>query len=199
VGLFRKRGESYNQQMLREAGLDRVVFRDPEPPADPPPFRSGEVNLGPFLGRVGGGPLDWDAAVSVRAPALAGDQIEFTTLPNGDVIVEKEKGDGDLSPLADAIEERIKPPYKAVAGRQGDDVWGVGAKRIEVAKFEFANGDALELSQNDGQSELRVDGEPSDAPVPVELQRLGERAGENFCVEANRIDEDFWDVKVSAL
>ncbi len=48
-------------------------------------------------------------------------------------------------------------------------------------------------------SELRVDGEPTDAAVPVELQRLGERAGRDFCVEAQRIDGDFWEVRVSPL
>jgi hypothetical protein len=199
VGLFRKQ-ETYNEQMLREAGLDRVVFDEPETTRsdEPPAFPTGDISLG-WLGNVEGGPMDWDAAVSVRAPGLAGDQVEFVTLPNGDVIVEKEKGDGDLSPMADAVEERVTPPYRAVAARQDGDLWGVGAKRIEVAQFEFPDADALELSENDGETELRVDGVPSDGAIPMELQRLGERVGANFCVEANRIDGDSWEVKVSAL
>ncbi len=36
MALFRKK-ETYNEQMLREAGLDRVVFNTPEPDASPPP------------------------------------------------------------------------------------------------------------------------------------------------------------------
>ncbi|MBV8065467.1 MAG: hypothetical protein JOY73_08085, partial [Actinobacteria bacterium] len=83
--------------------------------------------------------------------------------------------------------------------RQDGDLWGVGAKRIDVAVFAFPEADALEVSQTDGVTELRVDGEPSDAAVPVELQRLGEREGADFCVEANRIDGDSWEVRVSPL
>jgi hypothetical protein len=135
---------------------------------------------------------------TARLAGLAGDEVEFTTLPNGDVIVEKEKGDGDLSPLADAVERKIDPPYRAAAARQDGDLWGVGAKRIEVAKFQFAEGDAVELSANDGVQELRVEGEPSDAEIP-ELARLGEQAGTDYCVEAKRIDGDFWEVEVSPL
>ena len=60
------------------------------------------------------------------------------------------------------------------------------------------NGDAVELSENDGEREVRVDGEPSDVEVP-ELVQLGEQVGADYCVEATRIDGDFWEVEVSAL
>ena len=52
----------------------------------------------------GVGPREWDAATTVTAPALVGDRVEFTTIPNGDVIVSEENGDADLTPLADAVE-----------------------------------------------------------------------------------------------
>jgi hypothetical protein len=65
-------------------------------------------------------------------------------------------------------------------------------------KFELAEGDAVELTENDGVQELRVDGEPGEAEIP-ELARLGEEAGANYCVEAKRIDGNFWEVEVSAL
>jgi hypothetical protein len=208
LGLFRKH-ETYNEQMLREAGLDRVVFNEPpaapepepdaEPVEAPPLLGADEVFLGRFAGRVKSGPLEWDAVVSVRAPSIAGDRVDFTTLPNGDLIVEEEKGDGDLSPLADAVEKKLDPPYMAAGTRHGADVWAVGAKRIEVAEFAFPDAEALELSQTDGESELRVGGDASDAAVPVELQRLGERVGSDFCVDARRIDGDSWEVRVSAL
>ena len=195
MGLFRRRNETYNQQMLREAGLDRVVFNEPDvAPAEQAPRFAGAYDItSKDIVR------DWDAATTARVPGLPGDRVAFTTLPNGDLIVDEETGNADLSPLADAVEQRVQPPYRCVAERKDGDLWAAGAKRIEVAQLEFPDGDTLELSQSDGESELRVDGEPSHASVPVELQRLGERAGADFCVEANRIDGDSWEVRVSAL
>jgi hypothetical protein len=46
---------------------------------------------------------------------------------------------------------------------------------------------------------LRVDGEPSEALVPAELERLGETLGSSFYVEADRIDGDYWEVRATAL
>jgi hypothetical protein len=207
VGFFRRRQETLNEQLLREAGLDPAqVLGDspppePEPPLDPPappPFQTGDISLGWRSVSAASGTGEWDAVATVRVAGVAGDNAEFTTLPNGDVIVEREKGDGDLSPLADAIEQKLDPPYRAVAARQDGDLWGVGAKQIQVAEFALAEGDSVELSENDGDRELRVDGEPSDAEIP-ELTRLGEQTGPAYCVEAKRIDGDFWEVEVSAL
>lgn len=206
MGFFRRRQETLNEQLLREAGLDPAqVLGDrpqaPEPPLDPPvppPFPTGDISLGWRSVSAASGTGEWDAVATSRVVAVAGDQVEFTTLPSGDVIVEREKGDGDLSPLADAIEKKFDPPYRAVATRQEGDLWGVGAKQIQVAEFGLAEGDTVELSENDGERELRVDGEPSDAEIP-ELTRLGEQTGSAYCVEAKRIDGDFWEVRVSAL
>lgn len=197
MGLFRKR-ETYNAQMLREAGLDRVVFNTPQPVADPAPaVPSREPSFLASHGRLG--PKDWDATTTATAPGIAGDRVSFVTLPNGDVIIEEEEGNGDLTPLADAIEERVAPPYRALASRQGGDLWGIGARVLEVESFPFDGGDALELTQSDGETELRVDGEMSSVAAPMALQRLGESAGGDFCVEAKRIDGDYWEVKVSPL
>jgi hypothetical protein len=206
VGFFRRRQETLNEQLLREAGLDPAqVLGDgpqaPEPPLDtpsPPPFRTGDINLGWRSVSAASGTGEWDAVATSRVASVSGGHVEFITLPNGDVIVEREKGDGDLSPLADAIEQKLDPPYRAFGSRQDGDLWGVGAKRIEVAEFELAEGDTVELSENDGDRELHVDGEPSDAEIP-ELTRLGEQTGSAYCVEAKRIDGNFWEVRVSAL
>jgi hypothetical protein len=203
VGLFRRRQETLNEQLLREAGLDEAAAVS-EPPTEPesraepepPPFPVGDIHLGQPRGPRTKG--EWDKVATVRAADLPGERIEFTTLPNGDILIEKEEGDGDLAPLAEAVERKIEPPYRAIASRQDGDLWGVGAKRIQVAEFEFADGDAIELSKNDGAAEVRVDGEPSDAQVP-ELEQLGEREGQSYCVEAGRIDGDFWEVKATAL
>jgi hypothetical protein len=200
VGLFRRR-ETLNEQLLREAGLDPAQVLGDAANA-PAPFDLPQTPLA--RARIPDGsslnPKEWDAAVTVSAPALAGDRVEFTTLPNRDLIVGEESGDADLSPLADAVERHVVPPYRAVGQRLHGDLWGVGAKKIVVAEIPFAGGDKLELSRHEsGHSELRVDGEPSDAAVPLQLERLGESAGDGFYAEAERIDGDLWEVKVTAL
>jgi hypothetical protein len=199
VGLFRRRNETLNEQLLREAGLDPgQLLRDQPPPAPPEPPKSVLATVGLPDGS-GVGPKEWDAAVTVAAPALVGGRIEFTTIPNGDVIVSEEAGDADLSPLADAVERNVSPPYRAVATRQGGDLWAVGAKRIAVAQIPFPDADKLALSQHGDDRELRVDGEPSHAAIPPELEQLGAAAGASFYVEAMRIDGDLWEVRVTAL
>jgi hypothetical protein len=188
VGLFRRRRETYDKQLLREAGLDKIQVTQP----------TVLEELGLPLGRPQPGPPEWDATVSVTAPGLAGERAEFTTLPDGDVIVADEEGDADLSPLADAVEKELRRPYKAFAARQEGDVWAVVAKQIDVEQIAFAEGDSLELTRRDSWRELRVDGDPSNAKIP-ELERLGERAGGDYFVKAERIDGDLWEVRVTAL
>jgi hypothetical protein len=209
VGLFRRK-ETLNEQLLREAGLDDAghVLADvppvSEPPAEPgsrpgPPESS---DAGPFPVRdanLGHRPRSGssDTTVTVRA-TLPGARITFATLPNGDIIVDEENGDGDIAPLAEAVEQHVNPPYRATAARQDGDLWAVGARQIQVAEFEFAEGDAIVLSVNDGAAEVLVDGEPSRAQVP-ELEPLGEREGPNYCVEADRIDGNVWEVRAFAF
>lgn len=215
MGLFRRRQETLNERLLREAGLDPVqTFGDtaaeaaePEWESEPepakrraprrPPFETGDINLG-RRGMVESGADEWDAVIGASAPSLLGNEVAFTTLPNGDIVVGAEQGDGDLSPLADAVEAKIDRPYTATASRAGPHLWMVGARRIQVAQVELAEGSEIELTQNDGSHEVRVDGEPSNATVP-ELVRLGRQQGPNYCVEATRIDGDFWEVRATAL
>lgn len=183
---------------MREAGLDPAQAAAPVPaPPGPQPFPAGDIHLG-WRGRVGSGPLECDVVVTVKAPALSGNEVAFTTLPDGDVIVDREEGDADLSPLADALEKKIRPPYKAIGARHADELWVVGAKRIRVATLKLEEGDAIELTANDGVREAHVDGEPSNVRLP-ELEQLGEQEGPNYCVEATRIDGDLWEVEATAL
>jgi hypothetical protein len=188
MGIFRKK-ESYNEQMLREAGLDRVVFNTPID-AGPLPPATSDLTVGPAQQRR---LTHFDATATATAPGLTGDLNEFTTLPNGDLIVGMGDADDDLSPLADAIEEHLSPPYKASGSRQQGDVWEVGASRIEVAEFAFPDAEKLELSQRQGVSEFRIDGGQTDVAPPAELQQLGENAGTDFFIVATRIDGDYWE------
>ena len=200
MGLFRRRQETLNEKLLREAGLDPPqTLGGPQPP---PPAPGSPVSVLAAAGVPDGSrvsPREWDATAVVRAPDLAGERVEFTTLPDGDVIVGEEAGDTDLSPLADAVERHIDPPYRAVAARQEGDLWAVGAKRIAAALIPFPAGEKLELSWNGSDAELRVDGEPSDAAIPPELAERGEAAGACYFVEALRIDGDLWEVRVTAF
>ncbi len=180
------RRQKTEEQLLRDAGLDRIRLEQPL-----------VERLGVPIGRSVGAP-EWDASVTATAPGLTADRISFTTLPGGDVLVDSEQGEADLSALAQAVERELAPPYRALAGRQAGDLWAVLARRIEVERIAWAHGDSLELSRKDSWQELRVDGEPSTARVPA-LERLGERAGRDFFVKAERLDGDLWEIRVSVL
>lgn len=179
MGLFRKK-ETYNERMLREAGLDRVAVPAPEPPPEPEP----DENVG--------------ETTTVALAQLQGDRVQFTVLPDGDLIV-THGGEGDFAPLADAVEKQLAPPYTANARQERGNRWLIRARQIEVAQFAFPDAETVGFSQAYGATDLQVDGEPSDASPPLELQRLGERAGTDYAVEASRIDGDYWEVKVTPL
>jgi hypothetical protein len=186
VGLFRRKRETYNDQLLREAGLGRIQLDRPNV------LETVGVPSGRALGQA-----DWDLSATVNAPGLTGDTVEFTTLPDGDVLIEDE-GEADVAALADAVEKELEPPYRARAARQDGDLWAVLANRIDVHSFSFPRAETLELSRKDSWQELRVDGEPSMGRAP-ELERLGERAGPDFFVKAERLEGDLWEVRVTAL
>ena len=104
-------------------------------------------------------PREWDTVASAEAE-LPGDEVRFTALPDGTLVVEEDVPDGSLTPLADAIESALNPPYVAEAVRRGDGVWAVGAKRIRVREFPDHEGDELELVE-DGEIVIgrRIDGD----------------------------------------
>jgi hypothetical protein len=218
MGFFRRKPEeTLNEQQLREAGLSpdgdapAAVEHEPEPAEDagpPDPFDPLEGNYPAdpafagqwpaYLGRAMARPAVWDIVTSVTAPGITGDQVEFATLPSGDMIVDTETGEGDLSPLADAVEKELEPPYRVLGRRQEDDVWGIAARSIDVVDLHFEGGDEIELVVNGGVTDLRVDGEPWKQVIP-ELERAGETLGSDFVVQADRLDGDFWEIRASAL
>lgn len=89
-------------------------------------------------------PREWDTIATV-AVALPGNEVHFSSLPDGTLLVEEDVPDGALNPLADAIEASIKPPYRAEGVRRDATMWAVGAKRIEVRSFPGHEEDDLEL------------------------------------------------------
>jgi hypothetical protein len=225
MGIFRRhKEETQNEQQLREAGLspnldspglpDRqepatASSPDPEETGPPEPFDplAGTYPADAALGRwpayltsAMARPAVWDLVTTVHVTGIAGDAVEFATLPAGDVIVDSESGDGDLSPLADEVEKHLKPPYRVQARREPsvDDLWAIAAREIDVVELHFDGGDEIELVENEGNKELRVDGEPYHQEIP-ELERAGEALGADFVVQADRLDGDSWEIRVSAL
>ena len=201
MGLFRRQKETLNEQLLREMQQDDVREEEPTElhPVDP---YAGTYPADDVLGiwrRAMARPGEYDAVVSVHAPDIAGDAVEFATLANGDVIVDTEQGDADLSPFADAVELHVEPPYRVVARRGEGDVWSVAARGIDVLEVQFSGGDEIELASVGGSLDVRVDGEPWSGHIPA-LEHAGEAAdGEDYVVQAERLDGDLWEVRASPL
>jgi hypothetical protein len=202
MGFFRRKDETLNEQLLREAGIDQPAPEEEPMPPEPVDPYAGTYPVADVLGiwqRAMARPGEYDAFVSVHAPSVPGGTVRFATLPNGDVIVDSEQGDADLSPLADAVERQLQPPYRVVARRGEDDTWSVAARGIDVLEVDFAGGDEIELASVAGEIDLKVDGRPWDGHIP-ELEGAGEAAeGEDYVVQAERLDGDLWEVRASPL
>ena len=136
---------------------------------------------------------EWDAVVAVEAPELQGDEASFVALADGNLVVEA--GEGDLSPLADALDTDVKPPYRALAVRRGGAQWAAAAKAIVVAELPDARGDELELAVRGEERSLRVDGEPAfGSSAALEALAQGDAV-----VRAIRIDGDLYEIQVDRL
>jgi hypothetical protein len=200
-----RRKETLNERLLREAGLDAgsiagevTAERDP---ADLEESWFDDRSLLPFerlSGEVTAArPRRWDAVVSAEAPEIRGQDVDFVALPDGSLLVDAGEAEGDLTPLAEALETRIPAPYRAHATRQGEQVWAVAARRIEVASLA-ADGDEITLSEHGGNRTLTVDGEQSVGTVP-ELEQIGRRHGDSYVVRAQRLEGDVWEVSADPL
>jgi hypothetical protein len=143
-------------------------------------------------------PREWDAVATVKAPGLGAERIAFVALPDGSLILE-EGPDGDLEPLAAAVEATISPPYRAEAIARDDQHWGVAANRIDVLELpEVADGEELTLTVHGEQRELVIDGTEREGTVPS-LEAFAAGRFPSFSVGAQRIDGDLWEVRVFAL
>jgi hypothetical protein len=200
VGFFRRK-ETLNERLMREAGM----APEPEPPQpfEPEPKYRGPSYLGgpplfdnpAFTGNSR--PRRWDAVAVVDAPEIGGDEVSFVSLPDGSLIVDQEEGDNDLTRLADAVEQQLARPYRALAKRQSGTTWAVSAARVQVAQFESA-GDYIDLTKTDEGTQLLVDGSPASGTIPA-LEQLGDAVSSAYAIHAERLDADVWEVGVSAL
>lgn len=155
MGLFRRK-RALHEQLAEDADLDIGQTRQPRPFSG---FLHDLANSDVVGVHGVHRPREWDTVVTVEAD-LVGDTVDFAALPDGTLVVEGDVPDGALTPLADAVEATVQPPYRAHAVRRGERVWAVGAKRIEVREYLDAEGDELELL-DDGNVVIgrRLDGD----------------------------------------
>jgi hypothetical protein len=145
-------------------------------------------------------PRQWDAVVTANAPELAGDEAAFVALPDGTLLVEDESPADGLAVLAKAVEDTLAAPYRAEAVRRTAEVWAVAARSIDVTTLPAGTpGDAVTItSQHDDRTTL-VDGNDWLASFPALEALAHERGLTDFVLEANRLDGELWEVRVSPL
>jgi hypothetical protein len=124
--------------------------------------------------------------------------VHFVALPDGTLLVEEDEPDDALTPLANAVEAAVPPPYRAESVRRGPTTWAVAASRITVVEVPGLRGDEAELVATREGRALHVDGRPSFGSAPA-LERAGEAQGGEYVVRASRLDGELWEVDASAL
>jgi hypothetical protein len=180
VGLFRRK--PLHERLAEEGGLV-------EPPAGP--LFTGVI---PETG-IHGVPRErqYDAVVTAEAPGVEGASALFVALEDGSLLIEE--GQGDLTPLADAIEQEVARPYRATAVHRGGSNWAVAAHGLRVLELPEPGGDEIELALNGDEKTLIVDGNRSFGTFP-ELEAL---ADGDAVIRASRLDGTLWEVRVDRL
>jgi hypothetical protein len=180
VGLFRRK--PLHQRLAEEGGLvERSTV---------PLFTGVIAETG-----IHGIPRErqYDAVVTTEAPDAQGDAVRFVGLEDGSLLIEE--GGGDLTALADAIEQEIARPYRATAVRRGETTWAVAAHRLRVVQLPEPGGDEIELVLRGEEKTLVVDGNRSFGTMP-ELEQLAEG---DAVIRASRLDGLLWEVRVDPL
>jgi len=192
---FLRRGEPLHEKLAREGGLDFPRgTQDLAGPLDP------DHPLQQIAGIHGvPRPREWDAVASAEAPGVPGGELEFVVLEDGTLVVDEDLPEGVLSPLADALEITIEPPYHAYARRREQDIWAVAAFVVDVVEVpEELPGDTVSISVQDGLRESLVGGQPYGYRIQS-LEQFAEADFEAYVLEGTRIDGELWEVTVSPL
>lgn len=141
---------------------------------------------------------EWDALVRVEGVELEGDEIRFVSLGDGTLVVDGDE-DADLTAVAEAIERELPPPYRAHAVRSDESGWTAAAEAIELVELpRELEGEELELTVRQGERTLMVDGVPAFGDTS-ELEQLAAERGDDYVVQATRVDGDLWDVRILPL
>jgi hypothetical protein len=136
---------------------------------------------------------EYDAVAAADAPDAQGDSARFVGLEDGSLVVED--GEGDLTPMADAIERELGRPYRAVAVRRGETQWAVAGHRLRVVELPEPGGDEVELVLRGDDKTIVVDGNRAFGTLP-ELEAL---ADGDAVIRASRVDGTLWEVLVDPL
>ena len=155
MSLFRRR-RPLHERLADDAGLD--IGREPAPSRAnglahalggegflmaPPDVFGNPAPLGEVAFHGVARPRRWDVVASAEAE-LPGTELHFVALPDGTLLVDEDVPDGALEPLAEAVEQRLQPPYRAVGVRRGERVWAVAAVRTEIRELLGEEGDEVE-------------------------------------------------------
>ena len=140
----------------------------------------------------------WDAVAPATTAGLRGNTVHFVALPDGTLVVDEDEPDGALTPLADALEATLAPPYRAEAVRRGAETWAVAGRRVDVLAVPSLDGEEAELVVNAGDRSLTVDGLRRLARAPA-LEGAGARQGAEYVVRARRLDGELWEVEATPL
>ncbi|HEU5362446.1 MAG TPA: hypothetical protein VFU56_03845 [Gaiellaceae bacterium] len=199
--LFGRR-QPLHRRLAAAGGLSLDEAVGSRGPAAAPPGWDGEQRGEPGIHGVPRA-RRWDAVATAEAPSLGGDEVHFAALPDGSLVVDDDgevddAAGGDLSPLADALEGRLEPPYRAEGVRRSGSLWGVAGRRIAVVREPALDGDEAELVVTSGGRTLTVDGHRRVARAPA-LEAAGGEEGTEFVVRATRLDGDLWEVETAAL
>jgi hypothetical protein len=132
------------------------------------------------------------------APDVAGDYAVFVALPERLLIVEEQEGDSDLGILADAVEKRLKAPYRARALRVDERRFVVVASEIETVELPGLDGEELVVfALPDGQRTAVLDA-GSHQLVSAEVEAILEESAPCL-LRLENIDESVWEVSVDLL
>jgi hypothetical protein len=137
----------------------------------------------------------WDVVTTAHAPELPGDTVSFVALADGTLVVDDDIPDGSATPLADALEKELEPPYEAAAVRREDEdaLWRVAAVNVLVTPAEPGDAERVDLARVGGEVTATVDG--ADAPggaAPRGLLDLLAHLEGDAALTAERLDETTW-------
>lgn len=138
---------------------------------------------------------EWDAVVTVEAEA-PGNELGYVVLDDTVVI----ESDGELpDAITGAFDGRLEPPYHVVGVRRGEGLWALGARRIETAVVPGLEGDEIALAVGEEGTTLHVDGVQSFGSLPALENLARDRGLEYFALQAERVDGDVWELRITAL
>ena len=202
-----RRRRAAHERLAREAGIDLDSIGEPvaagagadDEPLEPHeriPFSTLSERSGSMGSTASGGGTRSRAS---RRPTFPATRSRSSTLPDGTVLVEEDVPDGALTPLAEAIEQELEPPYRATAIRREDG--DLGRRREQDRGRWSSGGDRRrhgQLAVQGGERTLMVDERPGCGRRSDPRSASPGSATRSSFVRAERLDGDLW-VKVNAL